>query len=199
MYTHTHTHTHTHNYVCVISAHYMDSYMFFCFRCNMTLVAHPDKEELIMFGGEYFTGKQVSLLNATVTEEWRPHAFDVVWIYELVDLGVVILCWITLGQYTHIFQVFVGQGSSALVNGHHLSIVTCVWKWLVSHSNTDIMMLISHVTAYVLWTFCTSSLRKCTCLHTTWVFKCSVSCVRIIWSFFFILFTAYPITFCHKK
>ena len=26
----------------------------------MTLVAHPDKEELIMFGGEYFTGKQVS-------------------------------------------------------------------------------------------------------------------------------------------
>ena len=43
--------------------------MFFCFRCNMTLVAHPDKEELIMFGGEYFTGKQVSLLNTTVTEE----------------------------------------------------------------------------------------------------------------------------------
>ena len=33
----------------------------------MTLVAHPDKEELIMFGGEYYTGKQVSLLNTAIT------------------------------------------------------------------------------------------------------------------------------------
>jgi len=40
----------------------------------MTLVAHPDKEELIMFGGEYYTGKQVSLLNTTITV--RPQVLD---------------------------------------------------------------------------------------------------------------------------
>lgn len=32
-------------------------------RCNMTLVAHPDKDELIMFGGEYFTGNKMHLYN----------------------------------------------------------------------------------------------------------------------------------------
>ncbi|KAL3860433.1 hypothetical protein ACJMK2_010557 [Sinanodonta woodiana] len=32
-------------------------------RCNMTLTAHPDKEELIMFGGEYFTGKKMFMYN----------------------------------------------------------------------------------------------------------------------------------------
>ena len=26
----------------------------------MSLTAHPDKDELIMFGGEYFTGTKVS-------------------------------------------------------------------------------------------------------------------------------------------
>ena len=29
------------------------------YRCSMTLTPHPDKDELIMFGGEYFTGNQV--------------------------------------------------------------------------------------------------------------------------------------------
>ena len=28
-------------------------------RSNMTLTAHPDKDELIMFGGEYYTGHKV--------------------------------------------------------------------------------------------------------------------------------------------
>ncbi|KAK7474033.1 hypothetical protein BaRGS_00034743, partial [Batillaria attramentaria] len=32
-------------------------------RCNMTLVPHPDKDELIMFGGEYFTGNKMYLYN----------------------------------------------------------------------------------------------------------------------------------------
>lgn len=29
------------------------------FRSNMTLTPHPDKEELIMFGGEFLTGSKV--------------------------------------------------------------------------------------------------------------------------------------------
>ncbi|WAR12766.1 KLDC4-like protein [Mya arenaria] len=32
-------------------------------RCSMSLTAHPDKEELIMFGGEYFTGNKMYLYN----------------------------------------------------------------------------------------------------------------------------------------
>ncbi|KAK2147837.1 hypothetical protein LSH36_532g05014 [Paralvinella palmiformis] len=32
-------------------------------RCNMSFVAHPDKDELVMFGGEYFNGKQTMLYN----------------------------------------------------------------------------------------------------------------------------------------
>ncbi|XP_076470965.1 kelch domain-containing protein 4-like [Babylonia areolata] len=32
-------------------------------RSNMTLVAHPDRDELIMFGGEYYTGKNMYLYN----------------------------------------------------------------------------------------------------------------------------------------
>ncbi|XP_006817339.1 kelch domain-containing protein 4-like [Saccoglossus kowalevskii] len=32
-------------------------------RCNMTLTAHPDKEELILFGGEFFNGKQTFMYN----------------------------------------------------------------------------------------------------------------------------------------
>ena len=49
----------------------------------MTLVAHPDKEELIMFGGECYTGKQVSLLNTTISITVRPqeiiHCVSVNW------------------------------------------------------------------------------------------------------------------------
>ncbi|KAL8590625.1 hypothetical protein ACOMHN_011061 [Nucella lapillus] len=32
-------------------------------RSNVTLVAHPDRDELIMFGGEYYTGKNMFLYN----------------------------------------------------------------------------------------------------------------------------------------
>ncbi|XP_077982693.1 kelch domain-containing protein 4-like [Glandiceps talaboti] len=32
-------------------------------RCNMTLTAHPDKDELIMFGGEYYNGKKTFVYN----------------------------------------------------------------------------------------------------------------------------------------
>jgi len=32
----------------------------FC-RCNMTLTAHPEKDILMMFGGEYFDGSRVCL------------------------------------------------------------------------------------------------------------------------------------------
>ncbi|XP_041375577.1 kelch domain-containing protein 4-like [Gigantopelta aegis] len=32
-------------------------------RCSMTMTAHPDKEELIMFGGEYFTGNSMFVYN----------------------------------------------------------------------------------------------------------------------------------------
>ncbi|XP_064610949.1 kelch domain-containing protein 4-like [Liolophura sinensis] len=32
-------------------------------RSNMTLTAHPDKDELIMFGGEYFTGNKMHMYN----------------------------------------------------------------------------------------------------------------------------------------
>ena len=41
----------------------------FCvdFRCNMTLTAHPEKDELIMFGGEYFNGKKVSSVTTRIT------------------------------------------------------------------------------------------------------------------------------------
>lgn len=30
-----------------------------CFRLNASFSAHPEKDELIMFGGEYFNGKKV--------------------------------------------------------------------------------------------------------------------------------------------
>lgn len=32
-------------------------------RCNMTLTPHPDKDELMMFGGEYFTGNKMYMYN----------------------------------------------------------------------------------------------------------------------------------------
>ncbi|XP_067652139.1 kelch domain-containing protein 4-like [Haliotis asinina] len=32
-------------------------------RCNMSLTAHPEKDELIMFGGEYYTGNKMFLYN----------------------------------------------------------------------------------------------------------------------------------------
>ncbi|XP_050398293.1 kelch domain-containing protein 4 [Patella vulgata] len=32
-------------------------------RCSMSLTANPDKEELFMFGGEYYTGKNMTLYN----------------------------------------------------------------------------------------------------------------------------------------
>jgi len=32
----------------------------------MSFVAHPDKDELVMFGGEYFNGKQVKSCDNTV-------------------------------------------------------------------------------------------------------------------------------------
>ncbi|KAH9515686.1 kelch domain containing 4 [Bulinus truncatus] len=32
-------------------------------RCNVSLVAHPDKDELLMFGGEYFTGNKMYMYN----------------------------------------------------------------------------------------------------------------------------------------
>ncbi|XP_052249914.1 kelch domain-containing protein 4-like isoform X1 [Dreissena polymorpha] len=32
-------------------------------RCNMSLTSHPDKEELIIFGGEYFTGNKMFMYN----------------------------------------------------------------------------------------------------------------------------------------
>lgn len=40
-------------------------------RCNMTLTPHPDKDELILFGGEYFTGNKVgnSTCGYTVSNE----------------------------------------------------------------------------------------------------------------------------------
>ena len=33
----------------------------------MTLTAHPEKDELIMFGGEYFNGKKVSSVTTRIT------------------------------------------------------------------------------------------------------------------------------------
>ncbi len=36
---------------------YLEDFLYF--RCNMTLTPHPDKDELIMFGGEYFNGRKV--------------------------------------------------------------------------------------------------------------------------------------------
>ncbi|XP_014771744.1 kelch domain-containing protein 4 [Octopus bimaculoides] len=32
-------------------------------RCNATFTAHPDKEELVLFGGEYYNGKQMFMYN----------------------------------------------------------------------------------------------------------------------------------------
>ncbi|XP_076825318.1 kelch domain-containing protein 4-like [Clavelina lepadiformis] len=32
-------------------------------RCNMTVTAHPDKDELIVFGGEYFNGSKTHIYN----------------------------------------------------------------------------------------------------------------------------------------
>ncbi|GAB1598337.1 kelch domain-containing protein 4-like [Argonauta hians] len=32
-------------------------------RCNASLTAHPDKEELVLFGGEYYNGKQMFMYN----------------------------------------------------------------------------------------------------------------------------------------
>ncbi|KAI8759587.1 kelch domain-containing protein 4 [Biomphalaria glabrata] len=32
-------------------------------RCNISLVAHPEKDELLMFGGEYFTGNKMYMYN----------------------------------------------------------------------------------------------------------------------------------------
>ena len=34
----------------------------------MSLTAHPDRDELIMFGGEYFTGSKVSPTNSVVAD-----------------------------------------------------------------------------------------------------------------------------------
>lgn len=34
-------------------------------RSNFTFVSHPDKDELILFGGEFHNGKNVSTLNNT--------------------------------------------------------------------------------------------------------------------------------------
>lgn len=35
-------------------------------RANFTLTAHPDKEELILLGGEYFNGQKVQYLQQTL-------------------------------------------------------------------------------------------------------------------------------------
>lgn len=32
-------------------------------RCNFSLCTHPDKEELILFGGEFFNGQQLTVYN----------------------------------------------------------------------------------------------------------------------------------------
>lgn len=32
-------------------------------RCNFSLLAHPDKEELILFGGEFYNGKTLTVFN----------------------------------------------------------------------------------------------------------------------------------------
>lgn len=34
-------------------------------RLNFTFIAHPDKDQLVMFGGEFFDGQKVSLLFQT--------------------------------------------------------------------------------------------------------------------------------------
>lgn len=38
---------------------FLVAHTIFYFRCNASLVAHPEKDELLMFGGEYFTGNKV--------------------------------------------------------------------------------------------------------------------------------------------
>lgn len=38
---------------------FLVAHTIFYFRCNTSLVAHPEKDELLMFGGEYFTGNKV--------------------------------------------------------------------------------------------------------------------------------------------
>lgn len=35
-------------------------YLFMLFRLNGSLSAHPEKDELILFGGEFFNGKKVA-------------------------------------------------------------------------------------------------------------------------------------------
>lgn len=35
------------------------SILFFSFRLNCSLCAHPERDELILFGGEYFNGQKV--------------------------------------------------------------------------------------------------------------------------------------------
>lgn len=46
-------------------------------RANFTLTAHPDKEELILLGGEYFNGKKVHYYNLGSSSALRslPHQF----------------------------------------------------------------------------------------------------------------------------
>jgi len=39
-------------------------------RCNMTLTPHPDRDELIMFGGEYFTGNKVGVCKLGLTTNY---------------------------------------------------------------------------------------------------------------------------------
>ncbi|GFO25318.1 kelch domain-containing protein 4-like, partial [Plakobranchus ocellatus] len=40
-------------------------------RCNMSLVPHPEKEELLMFGGEYFTGNKMYVYNDLFSYQTR--------------------------------------------------------------------------------------------------------------------------------
>lgn len=47
----------------------------FISRSNMTLTPHPDKDELIMFGGEFLTGSKVKSSKWKLRCTCTPHDF----------------------------------------------------------------------------------------------------------------------------
>ena len=59
-----------------------DCFFSFSYRCNMSLTAHPDKDELIMFGGEYFNGSKVwPAYKPTTFNQLFVHVIRTIWYF----------------------------------------------------------------------------------------------------------------------